>query len=308
MRSLLPAITLCLTIPFALRADSPDIPAIEGDWWQVAYSPELPEIDSKPGAVVDHCFFKANNGRWQLWTQIRDTSRGRIFYRWEGGERFDVPDWEPKGVCWQGDAKYGESKTVIQAPCVFAEDGTFTLFYGGGGQICRATSDDGIRFVRDRNQEGLSRIFADLTRTDPGGMRDPHLLEVGTRYLLYYVAANTQGMANDVEVRTADCPRSRNWSEPRVICHGPRGAQSPQVLFHNGFYYMLHMGGSSEYRTRVFASTDPFDFGEAAEKKIAELPVSAAEIIEADGRYYVSSLIPGYRGVRVARLGWKPSP
>ena len=64
------------------------------------------------------------------------------------------------------------------------------------------------------------------------------------------------------------------------------------------------MGSSAEYRTKVFVSKDPFDFDGPSQKKITELPVSAAEIVEADGKHYISSLIPGYRGVRVARLRW----
>ena len=300
-------VVFCLESPFQAPAETPDVPVIEGEWWQVAYSPKLPEIESDPGAVVDHCFFKAANGRWQLWTQIRGTSRGRIFYRWEGGEAFQQPDWTPKGICWLGNPDFGESKTVIQAPCVFVENGRFTLFYGGGGQICRAASASGIHFERDRDAEGHSRIFADLVRTDPGGMRDPYLLRVRDDYLLYYVARNRDGIANNVEVRTAKSPESGPWSAPRLVCRGPQGAQSPQVFLHNGFYYMLHMGASSEYRTQVFVSKAPLDFGPDAGRKIAELPVSAAEIVEADGATYISSLIPGYRGVRVARLAWRPA-
>jgi hypothetical protein len=67
------------------------VPAIDGPWWQVASSPVLPEIGSGPGEVVDHCFFKAKSGKWQLWAQIRDTAVGRLFYRWEGSPDFEGP-------------------------------------------------------------------------------------------------------------------------------------------------------------------------------------------------------------------------
>ncbi|MBN2293642.1 MAG: hypothetical protein JXM70_14530, partial [Pirellulales bacterium] len=67
------------------------VPVVELPWKQVAHNPELPEIGSKAGAIVDHCFFQAADGHWELWTQIRGTAKGRLFYRWEGGRQFDRP-------------------------------------------------------------------------------------------------------------------------------------------------------------------------------------------------------------------------
>ena len=51
-----------LAAPSPGRSDSiPRTPVIDGEWRCVSHSPKLPEIDSGPGEVVDHCFFKAAN-------------------------------------------------------------------------------------------------------------------------------------------------------------------------------------------------------------------------------------------------------
>jgi hypothetical protein len=163
---------------------------IDGEWWRVSHSPKLPEIDSEPGEVVDHCFFKAANGKWQLWTQIRGTAIGRLFYRWEGGTKFEEQDWTPKGICWRADRESGESwqtgdQEFVHAPHVLAENGRFVLYYGGGPssdaehcQVNLATSENGIDFTRFRDSDGASRIF-----NGPGWARDPMVLKVGAALL-----------------------------------------------------------------------------------------------------------------------------
>jgi hypothetical protein len=76
------------------------------------------------------------------------------------------------------------------------------------------------------------------------------------------------------------------------------------------------MGGSGEYRTAVYASRDPLDFGGVEAKPIATLPASAAEVLQIGDRWYISSLIPhrngegkviGHAGVRLAPIDWKPA-
>lgn len=314
---------LALAAPSALQGESdnrvPRTPVIQGQWWRVAHSPELPEISSKPGQVVDHCFFKAANGKWQLWTQIRDTAVGRLFYRWEGGATFEQQDWQPKGICWRADRECGESwqtgdQEFIHAPHVLVENNSFVIYYGGGPssnaahcQINLATSSNGIQFTRFRDPNGASRIFS-----GPGWARDPMVLKVGGLHYNYY-CADEKG-TGVICLRTSTQPASAPWSEYKVVSQGGilgthRSAQQcPFVVCLDGYYYLFKMAGSDEYRTAVYRSKNPRSFGANDDQLVTVLKSSASEIIRADNRFYISSLIPGYKGVRVARLKWDPAP
>ena len=166
------------------KKEVPRIPRLVEPWWRACHSPELPEIVSPPGQVVDHCFFKAENGLWQLWTQIRGTAAGRLFYRWEAERGFEQPDWTPRGICWRADREAGESwdtgdEEFVHAPYVMREQGRFVMYFGGGpskdgdAQISIATSKDGIAFTRAVNADGQSAACI-----GPGYARDAMVLKI----------------------------------------------------------------------------------------------------------------------------------
>ena len=293
----------------------PRKPVLTSDWWRVAHNPELPEIDSPKGEVVDHCVFRAADGRWQLWTQIRGASVGRIFYRWQGSDDLTDENWEPIGICWEADRGCGESWDTgedgwIHAPYVCRIDDQYVMYYGGGPsengdfQICAATSGGGIQFERALDEDGKSGMF-----TGPGVVRDPMVIRSGNDYIMYYAA--DEGGTGVIAARTSPDPLGRDWSDYRVvsrggICGTARASQQcPFVVHIDGLYYLFKMAGSDQYRTVVYRSEDPLDFGQEDDRLVAVLPSSASEIILDDDRYYVSSLIPGYEGVRLARLEWQ---
>jgi hypothetical protein len=39
---------------------------------------------------------------------------------------------------------------------------------------------------------------------------------------------------------------------------------------------------------------------------IGTLPVAAPEIVFHDGQYYIAALLPSLKGIRVAKVKWKP--
>ncbi|MBU0714254.1 MAG: hypothetical protein KJ964_02720 [Verrucomicrobia bacterium] len=293
------------------------IPELAGKWFQVAFSPDLPGIHSEPGEVVDHCFFKATNGRWQLWTQIRGTSVGRLFYRWEGSTAIETPDWAARGICWRAERRCGESwgtedKDFVHAPYVLQHDSRFILYYGGGpsatghSQICAAASDDGIHFRRLTDNQNQSQLFS-----GPGVARDPMVINTGKCYAMYY-AANV-GESGVIAVRTASRPYGTPWSDYRIaseggVCGDLRWTQQcPFVVYLDGYYYLFKIGPSNGFRTAVYRSDDPLFFGAGDERLVTVLETSVSEIIQEAGRFYISSLIPGYKGVSIRRLHWVPS-
>ncbi len=289
-------------------------PRLAGEWMQIAPSPKLPEIDSGPGQVVDHCLFRAANGKWQLWMQIRGTAVGRVFYRWEGGKQLQQPNWQPHGICWRANREFGESWNTgdeewIHAPFVMQDEERFILYYGGGpsqrgdAQISVATSTDGITFERLRNDQGRTEVCS-----GPGFARDPMALRIGKEYVMYFAAdKNNHGV---IAARTSLRPFGAPWSDYRIVskrgvCGTDRTSQQcPFVVYRDGLYYLFKMGPSDRYETAVYYSEDPFDFGKDDDQLLCVLETSAAEVIEAHGRFYISSLIPGYKGVRICRLDW----
>ena len=303
----------------AARAKIPRRPQVGGEPLQVAHSPSLPEIDSEAGEMVDHCFFKAANGRWQLWTQIRGTRVGRLFYRWEGGSELEGSGgglWEPKGICWRADRRCGESwetgeQEFVHAPYVLRHEDRYLLYYGGGPsadgayQICAAISADGIDFQRLTDGEGRSALFS-----GPGVARDPMVVRAGDRWVMYY-AANA-GEKGVIAGRTASQPYGEPWSEYWVASAGgvcgelQWTQQCPFVIYLNGFYYLFKIGPSDGFQTAVYRSEDPLYFGEGDEQLVAVLETSASEVVREGGRFYISSLMPGYEGVTLRRLRWMP--
>ena len=80
--------------------------------------------------------------------------------------------------------------------------------------------------------------------------------------------------------------------------------QCPFVVFLDGYYYLFKMGPSNEFKTAVYRSADPMFFGVDDSMLITVLEASAAEVIQVGRQFYISSLIPGYQGVRVTGLDW----
>jgi hypothetical protein len=298
----------------------PKKPFVYGDWETILDKHQIASQNISCGQVVDHCFFQDQTGTWQAWVQIRDTEIGRVFTRWEQSNSFHSAPWTPRGICWKADHPAGESvgtsphEDVIQAPYVLRDGAQYLLVYGGGPiepgdetrQVCLGRSSDGISFVRERNADGFSRIAI-----GPHHAADAFLLKHNDEYLLYVGTQHfTVGNAQSA-VMIRKSRNLRDWSEPRVVHYGgtcgthTHSSQSIFVCFLDGYFYLFKMGWSSDERTAVYRSTDPEHFGLGDDALIAVLNASAAEIINSNGQWYLSSLIiPDYSGVKVAPLKW----
>ena len=173
-------------------------------------------------------------------------------------------------------------------------------------QVCLAESTDGVLFKRLVDNNGFSRIAS-----GPRHAADAFLLKYGGEYLLY---AGTQYLQVDgaqagvVLRRSADF---KNWSEPVVVHAGgtcgihTHSSQSIFVVYRDGYFYLFKMGWSGDMRTAVYRSDNPGDFGEGDELLVTVLEASAAEVIEVENQWYISSLmIPDYSGVKVAPIEW----
>lgn len=145
------------------------------------------------------------------------------------------------------------------------------------------------------------------------------------KYLIYYACAGTYpgmpGLNTIVRVRTSG--DLLHWSEPVTVMGPPPGgyqcAESPLVIYRNGYYY-LWVSGIDYSRVSLYISEDPFNFGDPAGNRIEEQAGHAPEIVSDKGRDYmacsmvssVPSATPGandLHGILIQPVRWdKPDP
>lgn len=317
-RLLVPILSL-LAPRAALRAANPPLtltPRLVGNAWTVTSDPDLGALTSTNQQPVDFAVWQAADGTWQLWSCIRGTrepGKTRLFHRWEGAKLTDA-NWAPRGIALQADPGLDETPGGLQAPYVFRHEGRFWMVYGDWASICLATSTDGKTFARHRNAQGRPQLTLtgamDLTRNT----RDPMVLRVGTKWHLYYTAH--PGNKGYDYVRTSDDLLS--WSEERIVAaggragDGPYSAECPFVAAPQpGHFYLFRTQRyGANAQTMVYHSPDPMNFGvgEDGARYVTTLPVAAPEVFEYDGRWYLASLLPSLKGIRISRLEWVSAP
>ena len=212
-------------------------------------------------------------------------------------------------------------ESVLWAPHVIDHDGRHWMFVCGGGptpetfQIQLAVSDDAVTWERHP---------ANPLVVDGYEARDPMVLRVGDRWVMYYTATTRPEGGHHLVVAT-ESDDLVHWSGRHVVYQdhaegtGGGGTESPFVVERDGRWY-LFMGpdwdglmGSFERtgrydlaayrRTRVLVSDDPLSF--AAEHQVGTIDAHAAEVVvDDDGRTWVTHCGWGQGGVHLAPLEW----
>jgi hypothetical protein len=301
------------------------LPKIDGDWWQVAGDPDLGPYTTERQQPVDFAIWQAADGTWQLWSCIRATSYPgwtRLFYRWEAKQLTDT-NWRPAGIAMMSDVKLGEVEGMLQAPFVMRYQGHYLMFYGTGDHIALATSQDGKTFQRRLLPDGKVGMFS-----DGFGTRDPMTILIhGTFHTYYSANPGTVFAADDSTASNrsalhlqgnADFVRTStdlvHWSNARKVAEGGEAgtgsysAECPFVYYHrkSGYYYLFrtqHYGMNAE--TRLYRSKDAENFGINDDRYLVGiLPIAAIEIIESYNQLYIAALLPGLKGIQIAKLSW----
>jgi hypothetical protein len=306
------AALVAMTFAFAASAEEVDkklVPQIDGPWWTIAGDPDLGDLTSPNQQPVDFAIWQAADGSYQLWSCIRNTKCGgntRLFYRWESKHLTDS-NWKPKGIAMQADPNFGETPGGLQAPHVVRVGDLYHMLYGDWVNICLATSGDGKNFTRQLSDKGLAGMFSEGSAANT---RDPMVIRIGNLWHCYYTAY--PGRKGALFCRTSR--DLRNWSKSKVVAFGgqagtnPYSAECPHVVHHAGYYYLFRTQRyGREAQTSVYRSKDPMDFGVEDDKYfVGTLPVAAPEILLHKDRYYIASLFPSLKGIRIARLKWAP--
>ena len=213
-------------------------------------------------------------------------------------------------------------ESVLWAPHVIAHADRYWMFVCGGGpspleyRIQLATSEDCWRWTRHA---------ANPLIVDGYEARDPMVLRVGERWLMYY-AATTAPSGGSFVVAAAESDDLVHWRGRRIVytdaCSGSYGGptESPFVVARGDRYYLFigpdwqelvdshartgRYDPKAYRRTRVLESDDPLAFDAA--RQVGTLDAHAAEVIvDERGDSWVSHCGWGQGGVYLARLHWE---
>lgn len=306
------AIALFAVTVSASAAEPPvaRVPVVDGSWRRVCTMPDLGQLngpDPRKQHVVDHGFVRAADGSWRLWACLRGTAVSRLLYGWSG-ESLERPPWEPIGIVARAQARFGEQireqdgKRIetMGAPFFMKDGGRYLCFYHSAG-IRLMTSSDGATYKR----ADLGGDRGNLLDRDGG--RDVMVLKVGDLYYAYSTVSTTDRQGY-VILKTS--PDLRTWSKTKIVSRGgvagdgPVSAESPFVVALDGYYYLFR-ASSITFKTYVYRSTDPADFGIHDDSKlVATLPIKAPELLQDGGQWYISDLAD-FQGIKLAKMYWR---
>lgn len=254
--------------------------------------------------VNDHTIVRGDDGTWHLFgiTHAEPAAPEDE----DNLAHATAPDlhgpWTKQPYALSTDPSVGE--THLWAPYVLRHAGLWYMFYSSGGpsessHLSLATSPDLWTWTR----VGTGILF-----TDGYDTRDPFVLRVGGRWVLYYTATSTPAGGNHV-VAYRTSTDLVHWGDRHVAYTDPSTGtyggptESPYVVHHGGRWY-LFTGPRPDYvGTDVFVSDDPLHFDVA--DTVGHIASHAAEVVrDTDGSWWVTHAGWEQGGVYLAPLYW----
>ena len=279
-------------------------PYIAGEW-KILFKPE------KNGNYVnDHSIVKGADGNWHLYgiTSFDGVPSQERYFVHGVGLTLDEPFKEVGRSIDRG--------TLAWAPCVVKKDELFYMFYGPSPTSLAVSFDMFEWFGTNVSLKNEPLM---------GAHRDHFVLKIDEdRYLMYVVGVHNK-------LGAISCFSSSDlleWQFEGFALTSGEGAplkpawgafESPYIVKKDGLYYLFvtytDCSNSTYNDTLVFCSEDPKYFGSCygdAEgvKPITKLYGHAAEIIEQNGNYYITTCgwntkpNPNKGAVSIARLEW----
>ena len=288
------------------------------DWIHI-YDPSIGE--NEPWYVNDHTFYRDNQGTWHL----IGITHAEPFMPFDEKHLAHATapalsgPWTKQPFVLSADEARGE--THLWAPHVITHDDLHWMFVCAGGsspakyRLHLATSEDGWDWTRHAGNPLV---------VDGYEARDPMVLRVDDRWVMYYTATSAPGGGNHVVVAAASNDLV-NWSGRTVVYRdeltgtGAGPTESPFVVARDDRYYLfmgpadygaamaaLQRGEKLDWATAysstlVLASDDPLHFDRSDE--VGHIAAHAAEVIvDEDGSDWISHCGWGQGGVYLARL------
>jgi beta-fructofuranosidase len=252
--------------------------------------------------INDHTVIRDESGRWHLFGITHPEPADP----WDETEFAHATadhllgPWTRRPPVLRADPGYGE--THLWAPYVLRSGATYFMFYAGGGEDRTHTA---MNLATATDPDHWTRHPQGTLFRDGYDARDPMVLRAGDRWVMYYCATGEPGGGHHV-VAYRTSTDLVHWGERGIAFTDPStgtGAgptESPFVVRHNGFWY-LFIGPRPDYLgTDVFRSSDPLHF--RIGDRVGHVPAHAAEIVEDDGTWWITSAGWGQGGVHIAAL------
>lgn len=264
------------------------------------YDPGVGE--SGPWYINDHSLIRDESGLWHLFgiTQAEPADpANEIEFAHATAVDLHGP-WATQPMALTVEESYGE--THLWAPYVIAVDGTYLMFYAGGGVDHAAAA---MNLATSTDLCNWSRLPSGPLFHDGYDARDPMVIRIDDRWVMYYCATSEPAGGNHVVAYRTSFDLL-NWSDPEIAYTDPSSGtiagptESPFVLRHDRLWY-LFLGPRPDYvGTDVLCSDSPFDF--RLEHKVGHIDAHAAEVIHADGDWWITHCGWGQGGVWLAPL------
>lgn len=281
------------------------IPHITGDW-KILFKPE------KNGNYVnDHSIVQGADGKWHLYgiTSFEGVPSQERYFVHGVGDSLYIPFDEVGRSIDRG--------TLAWAPCVINKGENYYMFYGPS-PTSLAVSFDMFEWF------GTNVCLKDEPLM--GAHRDHFVLKIAEdKYLMYVVGVYQKRGAvscfSSADLVTWQFEKFALTSGTEAPLKPAWGAfESPFVVKKDGLYYLFvtytDCSDSTYNDTLVFCSDDPMHFGSYCGDKDAAVPITklqahAAEVIEQNGNYYITTCgwntkpNPNRGAVSIARLEWQ---
>ena len=211
--------------------------------------------------------------------------------------------WTRRPDALTADPAAGE--THIWAPYVLFHGGRYYMFYVGGNPDHTAYK---IQLATSRDLVHWTRSPANPLFTDGFDARDPYVMRLHGRWVMYYTATSTPSGGNHI-VAYRFSRDLVHWGARHVAFTDPSTGtgggptESPFVVHHGNAYYLFTGPRPGYVGTDVFKSRDPLHFDPS--QLAGHIDAHAAEVVkDTDGRWYVSAAGWGQGGVYLAPLDW----
>ncbi len=256
--------------------------------------------------INDHCFVRGKDGVWRMFgithAEPAKPLDEKQFAHATASSLTQTP-WKKLPFALSADETRQE--TILWAPYVIFHNNTYFMFYVAGGsdntkyKIHLATSSDLKTWTRHPKNPMV---------VDGFDARDPFILRVGDRWVMYYTANSAPAGGNHI-VAYRTSKDLVNWGERRIAFTDPTvgtfggPTESPFVVRRGDFYYLFIGPRGGYVGTDVFRSKDPLHWNLA--DKVGHISSHAAEVVrDVDGRWYVSHAGWGQGGLYLAPLIW----